>query len=122
MSQWKNQAEPIGIATEITVALDELVNELSGLDYQRSYAKMPTEAEVEQLRSGSDESRVMAAMRLNRIYRDGYTASAKIAGFCHYVYVVNGAGKTVPMVADVLRVMGYGLTQSEAVYALGGTD
>lgn len=106
---------------EIMEKLNELTVSLSGLGYQ-TYAQRPTSEEVKTLQEGADESRVMAAMRLNRKYRDGHTASAKIAGFCHFVYCTNGAGKNVPMVADVLRVMGYGLGQGEAVYMLGGTN
>ena len=114
---WKDTAK---IEQEIA----DLAADLSG-GYRPSYAQYPTDQEIASLSVGSLEQKIAVVMRLNDQYRDGWDASAALAGVAHYIHVTAlpvAPAVNVPAEADVLRMMAHGLSRAQAVYALGGIN
>lgn len=105
----------------------ELVRRLRE-DYCPSYESRPTAVEIDALAAvatGDEYAPVEALsvlLKLNATYRDGWHASALIASVVHHQsmrYYLHPA--YVPAAADVLLLMREnGLTQKQAVEALGG--
>lgn len=86
----------------------------------------PTESEIAGLEHGTLDERLARLFTLNDKYRDGWRASARIAGLCYDVQVRHFGSRPisfVPAVADVLDLMERtGCSQNACVAALGGSD
>lgn len=81
-------------------------------DWRECYAAWPAEAEIATLDTADPVEMMAAACRLNARYRDGWHASAIIAGFVH-------ADCLEPLVEPALRGAGFAHDTPELLADLG---